>query len=275
MRLQIFQVDAFTSKPFGGNPAAVVPLEAWLPDETMLSIAAENNLAETAFFVPGEGRYAIRWFTPKVEVNLCGHATLAAAHVIFNEMKLESESVEFYSERSGLLGVAKDGDRLVLDFPSYPVNEIDQIARLSVAIGKVPLQMWKTQGNMVMLRLESEADVCEVEPDFHALTDEVPYEEVIITAAGDTADFVSRMFAPRIGIPEDPVTGAIHCSLIPYWAEELGKKEMYARQVSERGGELFCELAGDRVKIGGNAVTFLKGEIYVNSAGHRPEAVNY
>lgn len=273
MKLQIFQVDAFSDRPFAGNPAAVVPLDAWLSDDTMLSIAAENNLSETAFFVPGDGKYAIRWFTPKVEVNLCGHATLATAHVIFNELKLESESIQFYSERSGFLGVAKDGNRLVLDFPSYPVNEIDQIARLSIAVGKVPLQMWETQGNMVMLRLESETDVREVEPDFHALAD-MPYEEIIITAAGDTADFVSRMFAPRIGIPEDPVTGAIHCSLIPYWAKELGKNELYAKQVSERGGELFCELADDRVKIGGNAVTYLKGEIFVNFAGHGTVAVN-
>jgi PhzF family phenazine biosynthesis protein len=274
MRLQIFQVDAFSDRPFAGNPAAVVPLEDWLSDETMLSIAAENNLAETAFFVPAEGRYAIRWFTPKVEVNLCGHATLASAHVIFNELKLEGDSIEFYSERSGLLGVTNRDGRLVLDFPSYPVDEIEQIAELSVAIGKVPLQMWETQGNMIMLRLESETDVREVEPDFQALAD-VPYDEVIVTAPGDPADFVSRMFAPRIGIPEDPVTGAIHCSLIPYWAEELGKKELYAKQLSERGGELFCELAGDRVKIGGNAVTFMKGEIYLKFVGHGTAAVSY
>ena len=273
MKLQIFQVDAFTDRPFAGNPAAVVPLDAWLPDETMLAIAAENNLAETAFFVPADGRYAIRWFTPKVEVNLCGHATLASAHVIFNELKLETDSIDFYSERSGLLGVKKEADRLVLDFPSYAVEEIEQIAELSVAVGKVPLQMWETQGNMVMLRLETESDVREVEPDFHALAN-VPYDEVIITAPGDTADFVSRMFAPRIGIPEDPVTGAIHCSLIPYWAEELGKKELYAKQVSARGGELFCEHHDDRVRIGGNAVTFMKGEIYANSVGHGTAAVN-
>ncbi len=271
MKLPIYQVDTFTNSLFAGNPAAVVPLDAWLPDDAMLSIAAENNLSETAFFVPGEGKYAIRWFTPKVEVNLCGHATLATAHVIFNELKLESDSIEFYSERSGPLGVTKAGDRLVLDFPSYPVNEIDQIAELSVAIGSVPLQMWETQGNMVMLRLESENDVRKAEPDFHALAN-VPFEEVIITAAGETADFVSRMFAPRIGIPEDPVTGAIHCSLIPYWAKELGKKELYAKQVSARGGELFCELNGDRVKIGGNALTFLKGEIYVEGSPQRAQS---
>ncbi len=262
MKLDIFQVDAFTKKPFGGNPAAVVPLDTWLPDELMLKVAAENNLAETAFFVKNGERYDIRWFTPMVEVDLCGHATLASAHVIFNELKLESEFINFHSDRSGELGVQKVGDRLVLDFPSYPITEIEHIAELSVAIGKVPVQMWETQGNMVILRLENELDIRDVEPDFHALA-QVPYDEVIITAAGDDADFVSRMFAPRIGIPEDPVTGAIHCSLIPYWAEELGKKTLYAKQISKRGGELFCELTGDRVKIGGNAALFLKGEIFI------------
>jgi len=262
MKLQIFQVDAFTSKQFGGNPAAVVPLTEWLPDEKMLLIAAENNLAETAFFVKTDGQYDIRWFTPKTEVNLCGHATLASSFVIFNELKLEAETIGFHSHRSGPLGVQKQGDRMVLDFPAYEVNEIEQCAELTAAIGKVPAKVWETQGNMVMLLLENETDVRSVTPDFNAIPD-LPYDEVIVTAKGDTCDFVSRMFAPRLGIPEDPVTGAIHCSLIPYWAGELGKDDLFARQVSERGGELFCELAGDRVKIGGNAMLYLKGEIYV------------
>ncbi len=262
MKLQIFQVDAFTSKPFAGNPAAVVQLEAWLPDEAMRNIAAENNLAETAFFVKKGDEYHIRWFTPKVEVNLCGHATLAASHVILNELKLESESVKFHSDRSGKLGVAKDGDRLVLDFPAYPFVEIEPIQML-VDAEVPPLKYWESQGNMLFLLLENQQAVETLEPDIHKVL-ELPYDEVIITAKGDDCDFASRMFAPRIGIPEDPVTGAIHCSLIPYWAAELGKNELFARQVSARGGELFCELAGDRVKIGGNAVTFLKGEIYLH-----------
>jgi PhzF family phenazine biosynthesis protein len=266
MKLQIFQVDAFTNKPFGGNPAAVVPLEAWLPDETMLAIAGENNLAETAFFVKNGERRDIRWFTPEVEVNLCGHATLATAHVIFNELKLEDSRIEFHSHRSGELGVTKDGDRLVLDFPAYPLTEIEHSDELAQAVGIVPVKVFESQGNMVFLRVESEEEVRALKPDFHALL-QVPYHEVIVTAPGDDCDFASRMFAPRIGIPEDPVTGAIHCSLIPYWAGQLGKDKLFARQVSKRGGELFCELSGERVRIGGNATLFLKGEIYVEAEG--------
>ena len=266
MNLQIFQVDAFTSEPFGGNPAAVVPLHEWLDDTSMHKIAVENNLSETAFFVKDGESYHIRWFTPAVEVNLCGHATLASAHVIFNELKLEDAFIQFRSDRSGLLGVDKAGDKLVLDFPAYPMEEIEQSDVLAQAVGKVPMKVWESQGNMVFLRLESEEDVRTLEPDFHAL-EQLEYDEVIVTAPGEDCDFASRMFAPRIGIPEDPVTGAIHCSLIPYWAEQLSKDKLFARQVSKRGGELFCELAGDRVRIGGNAVTYLKGEIYVEADG--------
>lgn len=265
MNLELFQVNAFSSRPFGGNPAAVVPLEEWLSDDMMQKIAAENNLAETAFFVKNGRRYDIRWFTPTVEVNLCGHATLASAHVIFNELKLATEFINFHSGKSGDLGVQKIGDKLVLDFPSFPLTEIEHIAELSVAIGKVPMQMWETQGNMLMLRLENEFDVRGLKPDFNAL-EQIPYDAVIVTAPGDDSDFVSRMFAPRIGIAEDPVTGAIHCSLIPYWSEQLGKDKLYARQLSKRGGELFCELAGDRVKIGGQATLFLKGKFYIERA---------
>jgi predicted PhzF superfamily epimerase YddE/YHI9 len=264
MKLQIFQVDAFTNEPFHGNPAAVVPLEAWLSDETMLNIAAENNLAETAFFVKNGEQYDIRWFTPKVEINLCGHATLGSAYVLFSELGIQAGHINFVSHRSGNLGVGRDGDKFVLDFPAYGINEIELSDEVSDAVGAIPAKAWETQGNMIMLRLESETQVRELEPNMPAIA-ELPYDEIIVTAKGDTCDFASRMFAPRIGIPEDPVTGATHCSLIPYWAEELGKKEMYAKQVSSRGGELFCELAGDRVKIGGNATLYLKGEIYVEA----------
>lgn len=266
MKLEIFQVDAFTSKAFGGNPAAVVPLQEWLPDETMMEIAAENNLSETAFFVRNNGRYELRWFTPTVEVNLCGHATLATSHVIFKELKLENEFIKFHSDRSGELGVLKQGDKLVMDFPAYSATKIAPNAAIALAVGMVPLETWETQGNMVMLLFRNEADIRSIEPDMNALG-KLPYDEVIVTAKGDgETDFVSRMFAPKLGIPEDPVTGAIHCSLIPYWAKELGKDNMFARQVSRRGGELFCELAGDRVRIGGNAVLYLKGEISVEDA---------
>jgi predicted PhzF superfamily epimerase YddE/YHI9 len=262
MNLQIFQVDAFTKKTFAGNPAAVVPLKEWLADDVMQRIAAENNLAETAFFVPKDDHYEIRWFTPLVEINLCGHATLGSAYVIFNCLHLEDQFIKFYSPLSGELAVEKQGDVLVLDFPAYPVKEIEPIPEL-VAAERPPIKTWETQGNMVMMLLKSEDAVRTLLPDMHKLTEFVPYDEIIVTAKGETCDFVSRMFAPRIGIPEDPVTGAIHCSLIPYWAEQLGKQTLHARQLSKRGGELFCALAGDRVKIGGNAVLYMKGEIYV------------
>lgn len=266
MKLDIYQVDAFTNKAFGGNPAAIVPLESWLPDETMLDIAAENNLAETAFFVRRGDQYDIRWFTPKVEINLCGHATLGSAYVLFNELGYAGNTIHFVSHKSGELGVTRDGERFALDFPAHSVTQIEQSDELANAVGAVPLKVWETQGNMIMLRLESETQVRELAPDMNAIA-QLPYDEIIVTAEGDTCDFASRMFAPRIGIPEDPVTGAIHCSLIPYWAEELGKKELFGRQVSARGGELFCEHRGDRVTIGGEAVLYLKGEIYV--AGER------
>jgi len=262
MNLTIYQIDAFTNELFKGNPAAICPLNEWLPAETMQRIAQENNLAETAFFVKKQDVYEIRWFTPTVEVNLCGHATLASAFVIFNQLGETSNVIKLHSERSGDLSVEKQGERLILDFPNYDVNEIVIDARLVEAVGKMPLQTWETQGNMVLMLFENEGDIASLAPDMSALS-KIEFDEVIVTAKGDSSDFVSRMFAPRIGIPEDPVTGAIHCSLIPFWAERLGKTELFARQISARGGELFCALNGRRVKIGGNATLYLKGEIYV------------
>ena len=262
MNLTIYQVDAFTKEVFAGNPAAVCPLTEWLADDLMLKIAAENNLSETAFFVKRDEAYEIRWFTPTIEINLCGHATLATAFVIFNCLNLETERIKFHSHRSGELSVEKQGDVLILNFPKYGLEETVILKDLTEAVGKVPKQVWETQGNMAMLLFDSEDDIRNLEPDMSALS-RLKYDEVIVTAKGESADFVSRLFAPRIGIPEDPVTGAIHCSLIPYWAEQLGKEKLYARQLSKRGGELFCELAGDRVKIGGSAVLYMKGEIYV------------
>ncbi len=244
MKLNIFQVDAFTSEPFGGNPAAVVPLESWLPDEVMLKIAAENNLAETAFFVKNGDRYDIRWFTPTVEVNLCGHATLASAHVIFNELQLEDSVIKFLSNRSGDLGVEKQGDKLVLDFPAYPIKEIEPNAALALAVGMVPLRTWESQSNMVMALYRTEKDIRSLEPDMSALS-KLPYDEVIVTAPGDDCDFASRMFAPKIGIPEDPVTGAIHCSLIPYWSAELGKNGRFLRdRYRSAAASCFARLQG-------------------------------
>ncbi|MDQ3800070.1 MAG: PhzF family phenazine biosynthesis protein [Acidobacteriota bacterium] len=262
MNLSIFQVDAFTKKPLGGNPAAVCPLEEWLSDETMLKIAAENNLSETAFFVKKQDFYEIRWFTPSVEINLCGHATLATSFVIFNCLNLEDRIVRFYSSRSGNLSVEKQDERLILDFPNYGLNEIPMMPELAEAFGKTPQKIWETQGNMLMLLFETEEDIKFLQPDMSALS-RIDFDEFIVTAKGVDSDFVSRLFAPRIGIPEDPVTGATHCSLIPYWAERLGKEKLYARQLSKRGGELFCELNGARVRIGGDAALYLKGEIYI------------
>ena len=267
MKLQIFQVDAFTNKPFGGNPAAVVPLTQWLSDETMLAIAAENNLAETAFFVKSGDAYELRWFTPAVEVPLCGHATLASSHVIFNELGHKDERIVFKTRRRGDLSVTRDGDKFVLDFPAYPMNEIEPIEMLRTAEFP-PLRYFESQDDMLFLLMDSQKTVVELQPDMSKV-ESLPYQEVIITAKGDDCDFASRMFAPKIGIPEGPVTGAIHCSLIPYWSEQLGKTELFARQVSKRGGELFCELAGNRVKIGGNAVLYLKGEIYVEAGSEK------
>ena len=266
MNLQIYQVDAFTSKPFGGNPAAVVPLDAWLPTETMHKIALENNLSETAFFVQRDDVYEIRWFTPTFEIDLCGHATLASAFVIFECLKLETERINFHSHKSGALSVERNGDVLTLDFPSRPVSPIDAPAGLFEAIGGKPKEVFKARDYFLVF--ETEQQVLDLKPNFSALHEiaallKIDAHGFIVTAPGNASDFVSRFFAPEVGVFEDPVTGSSHCNLIPFWAERLGKNEMFARQVSARGGELFCELAGDRVKIGGNDVMYMKGEIYV------------
>lgn len=267
MKLDIYQVDAFTNKPFRGNPAAVVPLDTWLPDETLLAIAAENNLAETAFFVKHGDAFDLRWFTPTIEVPLCGHATLASSYVIFNELGYESDKITFKTRKRGDLSVTRDEDKLVLDFPAYSMVEIEPVAELA-SLANAPRKYFKSQDNMLLVVMDSQKTVTEFVPDLR-LIESLPYTEFIITAKGDDCDFASRMFAPKIGIPEDPVTGAIHCSLIPYWADRLGKNPLFARQVSKRGGEIFCELAGDRVKIGGNAVLYLKGEIFVEAGGQQ------
>ena len=259
MKLDIFQVDAFTRSAFGGNPAAIVPLSEWLPTEMMQSIALENNLSETAFFVPDGDGYGLRWFTPTFEIDLCGHATLATAHLIF-EVLGSGERVLNFRTKSGLLTVERDGGRLVLDFPSRPAMACETPPGLIDAIGCEPQEILKARDYMLVY--ESEGDVLAIDPNFAELA-RIPTHAVIVTAPGETSDFVSRFFAPEVGVPEDPVTGSAHCTLIPYWAERLGKTEMFARQVSARSGELHCELRGDRVKIGGNATLYMKGEIYV------------
>lgn len=260
MKLRIYQVDAFAEKLFQGNPAAVCPLEEWLPDELMQSIAAENNLAETAFYVAEGGGYRLRWFTPVTEVDLCGHATLAAAHVVFEESGgAESEQVTFDS-RSGPLKVRRDGERLTLDFPAEEVRACEAPEALRRGLGAEPSECYR--GADYMAVLESEAAVRALRPDFRALG-ELDTRGVIATAKGDEVDFVSRFFAPRYGIDEDPVTGSAHCALAPYWAKRLGKSALKARQLSRRGGELDCTVEGERVFISGKAVRYLEGTICV------------
>ncbi len=260
MKLEIYQVDAFTKKIFGGNPAAICPLESWLNAELMQKIALENNLSETAFFVKNVDVYEIRWFTPTFEIDLCGHATLASAFVIFEILQAEKSLVKFHSHKSGELTVEKNGDVLTLDFPSRPVAKCDAPDGLIEAIGKQPKEIFKARDYFLVY--ENEREIFDIKPNFSKLLD-IDAHGFIVTAKGDSSDFVSRFFAPEVGVFEDPVTGSSHCNLIPYWAERLGKTELFARQISARGGELFCELRGDRVKIGGNAVLYLKGEIYV------------
>lgn len=260
MNLTIYQVDAFTKAVFQGNPAAIVPLESWLDADLMQKIALENNLSETAFFVKNDDVYEIRWFTPTYEIDLCGHATLASAFVIFEILKLEVEIVKFHSHKSGELSVEKAGDVLTLDFPSRPLSPVEIPEGLIDAIGNVPKEVFKARDYFLVY--ESEQEILDIKPNFSKLL-EIDAHGFIVTAKGENSDFVSRFFAPEVGVFEDPVTGSAHCNLIPFWAERLGKTELFAKQVSARGGELFCELAGERVKIGGNAVLYLKGEIYV------------
>lgn len=259
MSLSIFQVDAFASRLFEGNPAAVVPLNEWLPDDVMQSIAAENNLAETAFFVPEDGGFRIRWFTPAVEVKLCGHATLASAFVLYEKLHWDQPEVVFQS-LSGPLAVVKSGGLLTLDFPAQPGVACDAPDALVRGLGVQPQECLASEDYIVVL--ESEQKLVDLEPDMAALM-ELDLRGVAVTAPGEHKDFVVRFFGPRCGIPEDPVTGSAYTQLVPYWAQRLGRDRMEARQMSARGGDVRCELAGKRVKISGSAVLFLEGEIQI------------
>jgi PhzF family phenazine biosynthesis protein len=259
-RLPIFHVDAFTSRVFAGNPAAVVPLESWLPDSTLQAIAAENNLSETAFFVRGKERCELRWFTPTVEVDLCGHATLASAFVIFNYLD-PRQPVAAFESKSGPLRVARSGDMLVLDFPARPPEKGDVPPAVARALGAAPRETWRARDNYMAV-YENEDEVRGLRPDMARLRELVGFG-VVATAPGLACDFVSRYFAPAFGIDEDPVTGMTHCTLTPYWARRLGKERLHALQVSARGGELFCMPRGDRVAIAGRAVKYLQGVIEV------------
>ncbi|MEM7430535.1 MAG: PhzF family phenazine biosynthesis protein [Pseudomonadota bacterium] len=259
MRLTLYQVDAFASELFAGNPAAVVPLDAWLDDDLMRSIAAENNLAETAFFVAGDDGYAIRWFTPAVEVDLCGHATLASAYVLFDCLDFKGDTIVFDS-RSGPLSVTREGERLTLDFPSQPPRHCATPAEVVEAFGAEPREC-QMSADLIVVFDDAEF-VRRVDPNIAALA-RINSRGVIITAADTQYDFVSRFFGPNVGIDEDPVTGSSFTQLVPYWAEQLSKTSFHAKQVSQRGGEVFCELKEDRVLIGGTAVKYLEGTIEV------------
>ena len=260
MKIKFYQVDAFTDKLFGGNPAGVCPLEEWLPDDVMQSIAFENNLAETAFFIINGKDFELRWFTPLSEVDLCGHATLATAHVIFNHLGYSREKIVFHS-RSGELTVRQNEELLVLNFPADNTRKIEIVEELYNGFGKKPLEMFKGKTDY-MLVYETQKDIEDMIPDFN-LIEKSKARGVIVTAKGDEVDFVSRFFAPLVGINEDPVTGSAHTTLIPYWAEKLGKKELTAMQLSNRKGNLLCKLINGRVEIAGNAVTYLEGSIKI------------
>lgn len=259
--LPIYQVDAFAETVFSGNPAAVFPLENWLPDDLMQQLAAENNLSETAFFVrQSDGRYHIRWFTPGVEVALCGHATLASAYVIFNQLGYKENIIRFDS-KSGELLVSRNGDMITLDFPAnYPeatATPAGLMEGLGIHSGKVFKAVWD-----YMVLLENETAIQQLEPDFATLG-KVQARGVIVTAKGNSTDFVSRCFYPQSGVNEDPVTGSAHTITTAFWSKELGKNSLTARQLSARGGYLLCELKGDRVLMSGKAVLYLKGEVYI------------
>jgi PhzF family phenazine biosynthesis protein len=259
MKIPLYQIDAFTSRVFAGNPAAVCPLEKWLQEDLMQAIAMENNLSETAFFVPLDQGYHIRWFTPASEVDLCGHATLASAYVLFTYLDPTMTKVRFQS-RSGLLTVSKQEDLLAMDFPSQPPRPSKAPENLLKGLGRKPLEVHCSEDYFLVF--SSEKEIVDMEPDMTKLK-KVDKRGIIVTAKGNEADFVSRFFAPKYGIAEDPVTGSAHCALVPFWAKKLGKKDLIAHQVSKRGGELFCKDQADRVVISGRAVAYMQGVITI------------
>lgn len=253
----IYQIDAFVAEGLRGNPAAVVVLDDWLPDEALQRIAEENNLSETAFVIPGADEVPLRWFTPTVEVELCGHATLASAHALFSHGYVPGNQIVF-RYGGGTLGVRREGDRLVMDFPALPAVRVPMDPTVVRGLGAEPAELHRAVNLLAVFRDRAEVEA--LEPDFGVLA-EIDAFAVIATAEGGNVDFVSRFFAPNSGVPEDPVTGSAHCTLVPYWAERLGKDRLIARQISTRGGELECENRGPRVSIGGRAREYLEGRI--------------
>lgn len=259
--MPLFWVDAFAARQFSGNPAAVCVLEDWLPERRMQAIAAQNNLSETAFVKPRPGGWSIRWFTPVAEVALCGHATLASAAVIRRHFEPQAAAVAFES-RSGPLRAVFEGDLVVLDFPSRPPDPVDTSGEMTRALGIDPLSEWLA--DYYLAELASEQALRALRPDMDRVS-AMGHTGVIVTAPGSDRDFVSRFFAPAVGVPEDPATGSSHCTLTPFWAKRLGKTELVARQLSPRGGEFVCRDRGDRVGIGGQAVHYLQGAIELQS----------
>jgi len=281
MRIPLYQVDAFTSRPFAGNPAAVCPLPDWLDDDTLRKVASENNLSETAYFVPRDGFYELRWFTPRCEAELCGHATLASAYVLLNILRPGLPNVRFETRFSGALTVHKEGDRFSMDFPATAPDVCANppealLSGLGSGSATAPLNILEANRNYIAV-YETGNSVRSLRPDFEMLERLHPYGVIVtapgvsepgVTASGLTApddeiDFVSRYFAPSYGVPEDPVTGSAHCALAPYWAQRLHKTRLHALQASERGGELWCEVAGDRVILKGDAVLTMQGTLHI------------
>lgn len=259
-KIPIYQIDAFTDTLFGGNPAAVCPLESWLEEKIMQQLAAENNLSETAFFVPAtDGTFDIRWFTPKSEIDLCGHATLASGHLILNILDSEKDVVLF-NYGGGQLKVAKKNEILEMDFPAIHIAPTEIDASIEEAIGAKAVEMY--QGRDIMVVLKNESEVKNLHPNFSLLADRAKHG-VIVTAPGEKHDFVSRFFAPGIGINEDPVTGSAHCVLTPYWADRLNKVELIAKQLSEREGIIYCQRSGDRIMLSGKAILYMQGVAFL------------
>lgn len=266
MKIPYFEVAAFTEKPFGGNPAGVCALPHWLSDSTLQNIAAENNLAETAFFVAAGSGYELRWFTPEMEIELCGHATLASAFILFSELGFRGNLVRFHSRASGILTVSREDEILTLDFPGRPAAPCPAPDTLVRGLGRQPVAVLRARDYLAVFA--SETEVRSLQPDFPLLKTLDAFG-VIATAPGSDCDFVSRFFVPKAGVAEDPVTGSSHCTLVPYWSERLNQTTLFARQVSRRGGELFCRQAGERVLIGGKAMLYLRGEIELKENGQQ------
>ena len=262
-KIKIYQVDAFTNNLFSGNPAAVCLLDNWLPDEVMQSIALENNLSETAFLIKKKDKFFLRWFTPKVEIDLCGHATLATAHILYSEMNLKSDFIEFHIKSGDVLTVNRNENLLIMNFPAYEPKIVDHsLEELYNAFGVRPKSFLYCKYGLVVFNKEEE--IIKIVLNLNVI-EKLPYDGIIITAPGENVDFVSRFFAPKLGIPEDPVTGGAHCELIPYWSKRLNKKNMIAKQLSKRSGLIYCSYLGARVTMGGEVTTYMQGELLMGN----------